>query len=216
VLIDQSQIQSFVDSFQGWVQKAYPTLTNNPDYTGIVNPRHEKRLHALLDDARAKGAKIITINPGGEDETQSNGKIFPTLVLNVTDNMSIMKEEIFGPLLPIRAVPSIGAAIDYINARPRPLALYYFDNNGTRVKKVLKETISGGAVINDVLFHVVQEDLPFGGVGASGMGNYHGEDGFKTFSHEKAVLHQAGFATTSLFSPPYGSIIDRLLSVLVR
>ena len=129
---------------------------------------------------------------------------------------SIMNEEIFGPLLPIRSIPSVGDAIDYVNERPRPLALYYFDHNGTRVKKVLKETVSGGAVVNDVLYHVAQEELPFGGVGASGMGSYHGEAGFLTFSHQKAVFHQSKLAGTRLFSPPYGKVIERLLSLLVR
>ena len=142
VLIDATQQDEFVSALQNWVTNAYPKLVENPDYTSVINQHHQKRLLAHIDDAAAKGATVITLNPGNEDEANTNGKVLPTLLLNVTDEMTVMQEEIFGPVLPIKTIPSVGAAIQYVNSRPRPLALYYFDNNNTRVKKVLAETVS--------------------------------------------------------------------------
>jgi coniferyl-aldehyde dehydrogenase len=216
VLLAEKELETFVQEMERWVQRAYPTLMNNDDYSSIINARHHKRLLAHVEDAKAKGARVITINPGGESEDTVTNKMFPTLIVQPTDDMTVMQDELFGPVLPVRTVASVNEAIQYVNARPRPLGLYYFDNNASRVDKLLEETVSGGATINDVIYHVAQEDLPFGGVGDSGSGSYHGEHGFLTFTHQKSVFYQSKLATTHLFNPPYGSLIDRVLSLLIR
>ena len=170
----------------------FPTLKDNPDYTSVINQRHYDRLIGYLDDAKAKGAEIVEINPAKEDfRQQPFHKIPPTLVLNPTDDMKIMKDEIFGPLLPVKTYSEVDEAIAYVNDHPRPLGLYYFGQDAAEQEKVLTRTTSGGVSVNDVIMHVAMEDLPFGGVGPSGMGAYHGIDGFRTFSHAKAVFNQA-------------------------
>jgi len=216
ILLTSNQKDAFVTGVQQAVSKSFPTLLNNPDFTAIINERHQKRLLAHLKDAEEKGAQLITINPGNESTDNLNGKVLPTLVLNPTEEMTLMQEEIFGPILPVRVVDDMNAAVEYVNNRPRPLALYYFDYNTQRANDVLNRTTSGGAVINDVVFHVAQESLPFGGIGESGVGAYHGETGFLTFSHQKSVLYLSRLTTTSLFKPPYGALIDRALSFLLR
>lgn len=215
VLVHESKRDEFVREAQKCTAKMYPTIERNPDYTSIVNGRHAARLHGYLDDARKKGAKLIEINPAGE--TLSPTRIAPTLVTDVHDGMEIMQEEIFGPLLPIVTYRSIDEAIEYVNARPRPLALYYFDLDASRVDTMLERTVSGGASINECLVHVAQNDIPFGGVGPSGMGGYHGRASFETFSHAKGVFHQARLNSADLaMRPPYGTMLDLTLKVLTR
>ncbi|MCU0728701.1 MAG: aldehyde dehydrogenase family protein, partial [Sphingopyxis sp.] len=165
------------------------------------------RLTAHIDDARAKGADILVVNPAGEDFASANGRKMPLhIIRGATDDMSVMQEEIFGPLLPIRSVASTDEAAEYVNAHDRPLGLYYFGKDKAEESRVLDRTISGGVTVNDVIFHVAQEDLPFGGIGPSGMGNYHGFDGFKTFSHGKSVYRQAKLDVAKLagLKPPFG------------
>ncbi len=205
VIVPQNKVKEFVGAAQRAVTAMYPTLKDNPDYTSVVNQRHYDRLMGYLADAKAKGAEIVEINPAHEDfRQQPFRKIPPTLILNPTDDMTIMKDEIFGPLLPVKTYADVGEAIAYVNDHPRPLGLYYFGGNAAEEERVLTRTTSGGASVNDVIMHVSMEDLPFGGVGPAGMGAYHGIDGFKTFSHAKAVFHQAKMDVTAMIRPPYG------------
>jgi len=206
VMVPQDKLQEFVGAVKNTVSAMFPTLKDNPDYTSIVNQRHYDRLMGYVADARAKGAEIVEINPAREDfRQQPFRKIPPTLVLNPTDDMAIMKGEIFGPLLPVKTYAQVGEAIDYVNGHPRPLGLYYFGSEADEERRVLTRTTSGGVTVNDVVMHVSMEDLPFGGVGPAGMGAYHGIDGFKTFSHAKAVFRQAKADVTAMYRPPYGA-----------
>jgi coniferyl-aldehyde dehydrogenase len=194
----------------------YPTLATNPDYTSIIAATHRDRLAALVDDARAGGARVREVNPAGERFAAGSRKFAPTLVLDARDTMRVMREEIFGPVLPIVEYADLDDAIDRVNRGPRPLALYWFGRDAARRDRVLRETVSGGVTVNDCLWHLAQEHQPFGGVGASGIGAYHGKWGFDTFSHHKPVFHQARRSGTALFHPPYGKTFDLLLRVLTR
>lgn len=185
----------------------YPTLLANADYTAVINDRHHQRLTEWIEDARAKGAEVVTVNPAGEDFAGSNARKMPLhIVRDPTDDMKVMQEEIFGPILPVRRYETIDAAIAEVNARDRPLALYYFGNDGAERRRVMERTVSGGVTLNDVIFHVSQEELPFGGIGPSGMGAYHGEAGFRTFSHARSVYVQPRIDVARLagMKPPYG------------
>ena len=207
LLVAREQEDEMIASVKSGVAEMYPTLLSNDDYTSVVNGRNFERLQGYLADAREKGAELIKVNPAREDFKSSNGNKMPlTIVRNVNDDMKVMQEEIFGPILPVMTYDSIDQAIDYVNAHDRPLGLYYFGQDKAEEEKVLGRTISGGVTVNDVLFHNAMEDLPFGGVGPSGMGNYHGFDGFKTFSHARAVYSQSGMDVGKLsgFKPPYG------------
>ncbi len=187
--------------------RMYPTLLDNPDYTAIINDRHHARLTEWIDDARAKGAEVIAVNPANEDFGASNARKMPLhIVRNPTDEMKVMQEEIFGPILPVRSYRDIDTAIGEVNRRDRPLALYHFGTDAGERRRVVDRTISGGVTLDDVIFHVSQEELPFGGVGPSGMGAYHGEIGFKTFSHARSVFKQSRIDVAKLagMKPPYG------------
>jgi coniferyl-aldehyde dehydrogenase len=217
VLVPGAEATRFGALFADQVKALYPSLTANPDYTAVINQRHYARLQALVDDARSKGASVIEINPAAEDLRGQPGRKFPpTVLLGVTDDMAVMQDEIFGPVLPVKTYGTLGEAIAYINSRPRPLALYYFGAERARQREVLARTTSGGVTINDTMLHYLQEDLPFGGVGASGMGAYHGREGFRTFSHSKPVLRQARFNATDLIRPPYGKLVERMIAALMR
>lgn len=206
------------DIIEGIKQSAatlYPTLLTNDDYTAVVNERHHQRLTGYLDDAREKGAEVIEVNPGNEDFKSANSRKMPLHILrNVTDDMKVMQDEIFGPILPVKTYSTVDEAIDYVNGRDRPLALYYFGEDGDEAKKVTDRTISGGVTLNDTIFHVAMEDLPFGGVGPSGMGAYHGLDGFRTFSHAKSIYSQPRVDVAKLagFLPPYGSTTQKTIA----
>jgi coniferyl-aldehyde dehydrogenase len=208
VLAPAAQEQAVVDGLKAAAARMYPTLLANPDYTSVVNDRHHQRLHAWIDDARAKGARVEVVNPGQEDFASSNSRKMPLhIVRDVTDDMTLMQEEIFGPILPVVRYEGIDDAIARVTRRDRPLGLYYFGPDAAERRRVLDRTHSGGVTIDDVLFHVSMEDLPFGGVGPSGMGSYHGHDGFKTFSHARAVFKQARVDVARLagLKPPYGA-----------
>lgn len=206
VMVPEGKVGSFVEEAKKSVATMYPTLKDNSDYTSIVNQRHYDRLNSYIDDAREKGAEIVEINPSDDDFSQQpHHKIPPTLVLNATEDMKIMQEEIFGPLLPVKTYSKVQDSIDYVNQHERPLGLYYFGTDSTEENHVLTNTTSGGVTVNDVIMHITQEDLPFGGVGPAGMGAYHGHDGFKNFSHAKAVFTQAKASfVAELFRPPFG------------
>lgn len=218
VFLPENKVDAFVDAAQKSVKKMYPTLKDNPDYTSIVNQRHFDRLNSYVDDARAKGAKIVEINPANEDFSQQPyHKIAPTLVLNPTEDMKIMQDEIFGPLLPVKTYKETDETIDYVNSNDRPLGLYYFGEDKAEENKVLSSTTSGGVTVNDVIMHISMEDLPFGGVGPSGMGAYHGIDGFKEFSHAKAIYNQAkSKMVAEMFRAPYGATTRKRLASQIK
>lgn len=216
LFIHESRLDSFVEMMVETIKKAYPTLLNNPDYTAIVNDRHYHRLLSYIEDAREKGARIIQINPAGEELPPSTRKIPPTLILQARDDMRVMQEEIFGPLLPILTYRELVEVVEYINRRPRPLALYYFDDDSERVRWVLQHTTSGGVSVNETTLHVAQDDLPFGGVGDSGMGAYHGFEGFEAFSHKKGVFYQSRRSGAKYVHPPYNEIMKKILRFIVR
>ena len=219
VLAPKDKLESFVGEARSAVTRMFPTLKDNPDYTAIVAQRHYDRIMGYIDDARAKGARIVELKPDGEDLTQQeHRKIAPTLIIEPTDDMKVMQEEIFGPVLPVKTYEAVDDAIAYVNAHDRPLGLYYFGDDAAEQEKVLTRTTSGGVTVNDVVFHVAQEDLPFGGVGPSGMGSYHGHDGFKEFSHRKAVYTQVKKDIGPLVQmrPPYGPGIRKYLDGAIK
>lgn len=217
VFVADGKVDEFVDRTRQQVAAMYPTLKDNPDYSSVVNARHHDRLKGLVEDARAKGARIVEINPANEHlDQQSAHKIAPTLILDATDDMKVMQDEIFGPLMPVKTYARLEQAIEYVNSHPRPLALYYFGNDAARTEQVLSRTTSGGACVNDTMMHIAQEDLPFGGVGPSGMGSYHGREGFLTFSHSKSVLYQSKLNIAAMVRPPYGKFIERVLGSLLK
>ena len=201
------------------VHNMYPTLLENDDYASIVSDRHFERLQGLVEDARGKGAEVIEVNPGGEDFSNANQRKMPlNIIRNVTDEMAVMQEEIFGPLLPVKTYSQIDEAVDYVNEHDRPLGLYYFGEDKAEQERVLTKTISGGVTTNDVIFHVSMEDLPFGGVGPSGMGSYHAIEGFREFSHARAVYHQPKIDIAKLggFKPPYGKSTDKAIAQMMK
>ena len=214
VLVPAGREQAFLEAARAVVAKCFPALATTPDYTSIVNDRHYQRLQGYLTDAQARGAKIEPLSTATADEGRR--KLPPLALLNVDDNMRVMQDEIFGPLLPVLAYKDLDAAIAYVNQHPRPLALYCFENDAGRRDRLLNETVAGGVTVNDTILHIAQEELPFGGVGPSGMGHYHGIEGFKTFSKQKAVFYQSWLNGMSLFNPPYGALFERLTKFLIR
>lgn len=216
LLVPAGQAQAVAAHLRQAIAKMYPTLLVNPDYTAIISQGHRQRLAALLEDARADGASIMEINPGDEPEPAGTRKMLPTLVLNASPSTRIMHEEIFGPILPIVEYRDLSEAIARVNRGARPLALYWFGHDDAARRRVLSETISGGVTINDCLWHLVQEAQPFGGVGASGSGAYHGKWGFDTFSKRKPVFYQARINGLKLLRPPYGKTFDIMMAVLRR
>ena len=210
VLCPRARVTELVEALTLQFARLYPSLADNPDYTQIINPRQHQRISALLQDARDKGAEVIVLNP--RDEDLSNSRILaPTLLLGTNDSMEIMHEEIFGPLLPIIPYDSLEQAMDYIAERPRPLALYYFGYDKAEQQRLMEQTHAGGMCINDTILHVAQDDMPFGGVGPSGMGHYHGHEGFLTFSKAKGVYIKQRFNGARPIYPPYGGTLLKLV-----
>lgn len=216
VLVPAGKELEFIAAARAVVARCYPDLEDTADYSAIINARHYARLIGYLDDARAKGAEVINLAPAGTTPDARSRRLPPHVLLKVNDTMAVMQEEIFGPLLPVVPYRDLGAAIAYVNARPRPLALYYFDHDSANIRRVLTETVSGGVTVNDTILHIAQDSLPFGGIGPSGMGQYHGREGFDTFSKRKAVFHQSRINGMRLFMPPYGRLFDRLVRILLR
>ena len=210
VLVPEGRLKAFVEAYRRVISRFYPQLADNPDYTSIINPRQQARLNHYLDDAQAKGARLLPLFSEGQDR-----RLPHTLLLDVGDDMLVMQDEIFGPLLPIVPYRQINDAITYINARPRPLALYYFGYDRDEQQRVINSTHSGGVGINETLLHVAVCDLPFGGIGPSGMGHYHGHEGFMTFSKAKAVLRKPRLNATKVLYPPYGKPLQKLLRRLL-
>jgi coniferyl-aldehyde dehydrogenase len=215
VLVPTDQLGAFVGAAERAVKGMFPTIKDNPDYSAIISQRHFDRLKGYVDEARAAGAKVVELKPDGEDLTQQeHRKIAPTLIIDPTDDMKVMQDEIFGPVLPVKGYASMDEALAYVNGHDRPLGLYYFGDDAGERERVLDSTTSGGVTVNDVVFHVAQEDLPFGGVGPSGMGSYHGFDGFREFSHKKAIYTQLKKDLPQLkaLRPPYGGAIRKYLT----
>jgi len=215
VLVSEQRRDALIEQLVNVTRKSYPSIKDNSDYTSIISRRHYDRLRALLTDAEMKGARTIVINPDGEHIPDDAHRLPPSLLLDVRPDMKVMQEEIFGPILPMMTYKTLDDEIDYVNQHPRPLALYYFDRDRARANDVLRRTISGGAVLNDIALHFFIDDLPFGGVGPSGMGRYHGFDGFETFSHKKGVFVQSRFNATAILSPPRGERLNKLMKILI-
>ena len=206
VILPEESRDEFVKHATNSVAKMFPNIKDNPDYTSIVNERHFDRLNGYIDDAKEKGANVVEINPADEDFSQQEyHRIPPTLILDPTDDMKVMQDEIFGPILPIKQYKDVKETLEYVNSKDRPLGLYYFGQDSAEEREVLTRTTSGGVTVNDVIMHIAQEDLPFGGVGPSGMGSYHGYDGFKNFSHAKAIYSQSTTVSklAAAMRPPY-------------
>ena len=207
VFIPKDKKEEFISQSKKVITDMYPSLKDNPDYTSVINQRHYDRLQGYVEEAKEKGFEVIEINPSNEDfSQQAHHKIPPTLIVDPDDSLSVMKEEIFGPILSVKTYESIEDTVDYINSKDRPLGLYYFGDDKEEMQNVLENTTSGGVTINDVVFHVGQDNAPFGGVGPSGTGSYHGVEGFKNFSHTKTIYTQSKFdGLFGLFRPPFGS-----------
>ncbi|MER9585197.1 coniferyl aldehyde dehydrogenase [Mesorhizobium sp. M0276] len=214
LLVPKGQAETIAAKLAMAIAKLYPTLRDNPDYTAIISDRHHQRLRDMIAEARDAGAEVTEINPAGEELGATSRKLQPTLVRNAGVNLRLMREEIFGPVLPIVEYDGIDEAIGHVNRADRPLALYWFGRDSGNRQRILHETVAGGVTINDCMLHLVQENQPFGGVGASGMGAYHGEWGFRTFSKEKPVFHQSRLSAGALLRPPYGKTFERLFSLL--
>ncbi len=218
VMVPEGKVDEFVEQASAAVKKMFPTLKDNPDYTSMINQRHYDRLQGYLDDARSKGAKIVEINPADEDFSQQpHHKIPPTIVVNPSDYMQVMQEEIFGPILPVKSYKQVDDAIGYVNDRDRPLGLYYFGNNAEEEERVVTRTTSGGVTVNDVVTHVMQDDAPFGWVGPSGTGSYHGHEGFVNFSHAKTIFRQSPFEfAAGALRPPYSPKTRKMLAGIIK
>ncbi|MSQ72427.1 MAG: coniferyl aldehyde dehydrogenase [Betaproteobacteria bacterium] len=214
VWIPQPRVDEFVAHARRLVPALYPSL-GTADYTSIIDARAFTRLKAALEQARAGGATLVPLLPGPawDDATR---KINPHLVLNAPSSCDLARHEIFGPILPIRSYSRLDEVVDSINAGPRPLAFYPFCNDRRVVDDLLRRVMSGGVSVNDALFHVGQHDLPFGGIGESGMGHYHGREGFDAFSKLRPVFYQSRFNTLRFLRPPYGKFADRVLKFLIR
>lgn len=206
--IHEADIETFITQYGAEVERFYPQGPTSVDYTSIINDRHYERLQSLIEDARNKGARIIEVGAKPQTAKERSRTIAPTLILNTTDNMRVMQEEIFGPLLLVQSWCDINDVISYINARPRPLALYYFGQRDATCAQVLANTTSGNVGINNTLMHVAQDDLPFGGIGPSGMGAYHGVEGFKSMSHAKGIFVQSRWNLPLLLRAPFGKIVN--------
>lgn len=220
LLVPQEKLPEVIEAAQKAVARMYPTILSNPHYTSIINERHFARLNGYLEEAREHGQKVIPLNPASEDFSQQQGtmKIPPTLIPEPADDLKMMEEELFGPLLPIRTYEKFEDTISYINSRPRPLGAYYFGEDKSEEEAFTKRTTSGGVCVNDVIMHVMQEELPFGGVGPSGMGAYHGFKGFQTFSHAKSIYSQASINIAKLggMLPPYGKTTESTIKMQIK
>ena len=212
VLLTKASIPAFVEEMKKYVAQHYGDVAANPDYSSIVNAGQYSRLKGYLDQAHAAGAKIVELAAGDAGQRV----LPPTLVLDAREDLALMQDEIFGPILPLVGVDSVDAAIAYVNARPRPLALYHFDRDRARTRRVLERTVAGGVSVNDTVMHFAQSALPFGGVGPSGMGAYHGRAGFLALSKAKPVLYQARWTSMKFMRPPYRGMADFIVKFLTR
>lgn len=225
VLLPRGRELAFVEAYRAAVARLFPRIAGNPDYASIIGPRHLARLRKLLQQAQSQGAQVHSMDPApGAMAAQgaatldggTSRQMAPVLVLGAHMDMQLMQEEIFGPILPVIAYERLDDAIAHINAGPRPLALYWFGQNEAVRNQVLSGTVSGGVTVNDTLMHIAHDGLPFGGVGDSGWGAYHGEAGFLRFCHQKSVLVQSRWSAGAMLYPPYGARFDRVMGLLRR
>ena len=216
VLMPSAKIDAFSEALIKKAEEFYPTFAGNPDYTSIIADSHYARLQDLLEDAENKGARIQVAGDDDKQQLAKERRVPLTVVTNTSPDMKIMQEEIFGPLLPVVASESLDEAMTYVQSHERPLALYWFGEDKAKRDRVLNETISGGVSINETAWHVVQEDIPFGGVGPSGMGAYHGEHGFETFSHMKGVFMQSKYSQGKNLFPPYTDKTRKMLGLMKK
>lgn len=207
-MVHEDDLESFVTEYSTSVSRFYPKGPTSQDYTSIVSDRHYQRLTKLIEDAREQGAKVIEAGIKPEAAASRQRTLAPTLIVGASDDSAIMHEEIFGPVLPIRTYQNLDEVIQYVNDRPRPLALYYFGERDGDCDRVLQRTTSGNVGINNTIMHVAQEDLPFGGVGPSGMGAYHGIEGFRVMSHTKGIFVQGRWNLPSLVRAPFGRFAE--------
>jgi coniferyl-aldehyde dehydrogenase len=215
VLVPEAQRSALVDALGAYVARHYPDLRESPDYTSILSASHYRRLQELVAEARTAGAGVHVFPR--ESAHDPERRIFaPTVILDAGADLRLMREEIFGPVLPVLGYRSLDEAIAFIQARPRPLAFYHFDRERRRTRRVLASVLAGGVTVNDCLLHIAQSHLPFGGIGASGMGHYHGHAGFLSFSKQMPVLYQSRWSSMSLMRPPYARLADFLTRWLTR
>lgn len=222
ILCPKDKVDDFISLYRAKFQTLYPDFNNNQDYSQIINTRQAERIESVLQDALAKGAIVYSADTNNEASTQLNSenktlldtesKKWPTqIIANVSNNMRVMQEEIFGPLFPIVPYQSLPEAIEFVKSNPRPLALYLMSYDKIVQRQVLEQTHSGGVCINETVFHVAAEDAPFGGIGQSGVGHYHGTEGFRTLSHAKTILQRGTFNTGKLIHPPYGNLVQKMM-----
>lgn len=216
IMLHENQINSFVAAFDKYTKEFYPDGPISEDYTSIINRHHHNRLKKLVEDAAHKGATIVEVGNNPKKKSQHQNSMAPKLILNPKDEMDVMSEEIFGPLLPVMTYQNIDNAIEYVNSKPRPLALYYFGDDTEERKKILSRTTSGNVCINTTMKHYALDDLPFGGVGASGIGSYHGIEGFQSMSHAKGILEFRKWNMSNLIQPPFGKLADFFLNSNIR
>lgn len=214
--VHEDDVEGFLALFDQTVRRNYPQGPLSPDYSTIINDRNFSRLRELLEDARQKGARVIEVGNRPEAAVGRVRTLPPTLIVGATDAMRVMQEEIFGPILPVRGYRGLDEVIACVNAHPRPLALYYFGDEDEDCRKVLTRTTSGNVGVNNTMLHVGQDDLPFGGVGASGMGNYHAVEGFRALSHAKGIFTQGRLSVPDMLRAPFGRLLERALDFMLR
>ena len=210
-LVPQERAAAFADAVLAAARAMYPTVAGNPDYTTIISDHHHQRLHALLHEAEAAGATVLR-----SADAYAERRLGPTVVLDPPLDGRLMGEEIFGPILPVIGYRELNDALRFVRERPAPLAIYPFTRDAAKLKAVSGRTVSGGMSVNSVLMHCLQEDLPFGGVGPSGMGAYHGRDGFRRFSHARGVFKPGRFSGFEFLAPPYGRKMQLALWAMLR
>jgi coniferyl-aldehyde dehydrogenase len=214
VMLPEARRDAFVEAARRVLPERYPD-PGDESYTSVIDEKSYRRLRATLEDAEKRGASLVPLVPGASFDDVMR-KIPPHLVLDPTDEMRIMQEEIFGPLLPVKTYRDLDEVLDYVNSKDRPLGLYVFTQDPKAEEKLLYGTLSGGVTINNCMFHVAQHDMPFGGVGASGMGHYHGREGFLEFSKLRPVFTQPRVSALETFYPPYTKLHQRLFDLLLR
>ena len=217
--VPQSKLEAFIRQCKAVVAEQYPSIQGNPDFTACINERHFDRVKAYIDEAREKGCRVIPLCPPGEEFSErEQHKIALHLIIDPDDDLACMQDEIFGAVLNVKSYSELDAAIAFVNERERPLALYYFGDDKEEEQRVLDETISGGVSINNVTMHVACDDLPFGGIGQSGIGSYRGRDGFRTFSHGRAVYREGWVNLSKLAGtlPPFGQKVEKMLEGQIK
>lgn len=215
--VPEASLESFIAAAKATFTELYPSVSGNGDYAAMINLRHYERMLGYIEEARTAGVQVIALS---EDAYNAEEQRIPVhLVINPGDDLNVSQDEIFGPIMIVRTYRDLAECVNYINDRPHPLGLYFFGDNAQEQEYVLKHTLSGGVTINDVIFHIANIDLPFGGVGNSGLGNYQGREGFKTFSHARSVYKQGWVDLGKLggTNPPYAAgKLDKLLAGQIK